>query len=121
MVKRASKAPKSRRGGDFGEARSKTAPEDVLSLSYTRSSRKREGQNILRAVISKAAEGVNHICPQTGELDGERLKENSLVLDILLFIFVYLQRSPCPFLCTRNSAYAQTKHKVRNINNFDTF
>jgi len=34
--------------------RSKTAPEDVLSLSYTWSSRKRERQNTLRVVYSNA-------------------------------------------------------------------
>jgi len=35
--------------------RSKTAPEDVSSLSYTWSSRKRERQNTLRVVFSNAA------------------------------------------------------------------
>jgi len=35
--------------------RSNTAPEDVLSLSYTWSSHKRERQNTLRVVFSNAA------------------------------------------------------------------
>jgi len=40
--------------GQRSLTRSKTAPEDVLSLSYTWSSHKRGRQNTLRVVLSNA-------------------------------------------------------------------